>query len=79
MGKSVTVAGTTHAGDTELDAETVDGKALREEGKPPWAGGPWVVGEDPPGLEALDGRRQARQWPRPGSAPGQAKTESAAP
>ena len=27
----------------------MDGKALREGGKPPWAGGPWVVGATHPG------------------------------
>ena len=47
VGKSVTIAGTTHAGDTELEAEKVDGKALRAPGKPPWAGagrrGSWGV------------------------------------
>ncbi len=49
VGKSVSIAGSTHAGDTELDVDTVDGKALREGGKPPWAGGPWVVGKTHPG------------------------------
>ncbi len=49
VGRSVAIAGSTHAGDTELDVETVDGTALRTPGKPPWAGGPWVVGETHPG------------------------------
>ena len=49
VGKAVSIAGTSHTGETELDVETVDGKALREAGKPPWAGGPWVVGESHPG------------------------------
>lgn len=49
VGKSVSIAGSTHDGDTELDVESVDGKALRKGGKPPWAGGPWVVGETHPG------------------------------
>jgi hypothetical protein len=49
VGKSVSIAGSTEAGDTELEVDTVDGKALRESGKPPWAGGPWVVGKTHPG------------------------------
>ena len=49
VGKTVTVVGTTHPGSDEIDAETVDGKLLREPGRPPWAGGPWVVGERHPG------------------------------
>jgi hypothetical protein len=49
VGKTVTVVGTTRQGSSEIDAETVDGKPLREPGRPPWAGGPWVVGERHPG------------------------------
>ena len=49
VGKDVVVVGSSHEGEAELDVETVDGTALREGGKPPWAGGPWVVGETHPG------------------------------
>ncbi len=49
VGKSVTIAGSTDDGGTELDVETVDGTAIRAPGKPPWAGGPWVVGPTHPG------------------------------
>jgi hypothetical protein len=49
VGKSVTAAGTTEQGSSELDVETVDGTAIRAAGKPPWAGGPWVVGSTHPG------------------------------
>lgn len=48
-GKSVTVVGEQRTGSTELDVESVDGKVLREPGKPPWAGGWKVVGKDHPG------------------------------
>lgn len=48
-GKSVTIAGSHHEGSTDLDVETVDGTAIRAAGKPPWAGGPWVVGSTHPG------------------------------
>lgn len=49
VGKSVTIVGSAEAGGTELDVETVDGTAIRAPGKPPWAGGPWVVGPTHPG------------------------------
>jgi hypothetical protein len=79
VGKSVTVAGTTHAGEAEIDVETVDGKALREPGKPPWAGGPWVVGPTHPGwkdwmADGKPGNGLGRE-----NAPGQLKKESTAP
>ncbi len=79
VGKSVTVAGTTHAGDTEVDVETVDGKSLRAPGKPPWAGGPWVVGPTHPGwkdwmADGKPGNGHGRD-----SAPGQIKKATPAP
>ena len=49
VGKSVTVAGSTHEGSTELDVGTVNDTPIRAAGKPPWAGGPWVVGPTHPG------------------------------
>jgi hypothetical protein len=49
VGKSVTVVGEAEQGGTEVDVDTVDGKAIRAPGKPPWAGGPWVVGPTHPG------------------------------
>ena len=49
VGKTVTIVGTTETGGTEIDVSTVDGKAIRAAGKPPWAGGPWVVGPTHPG------------------------------
>src|SRR3954471_19302620 len=44
-GKSVKITGETAAGSTDVDVLTVDGKTLREPGKPPWAGGWKVVGK----------------------------------
>src|SRR5688500_9862938 len=38
VGDSVTVVGRRAAGATEIDVETVNGQALREPGKRPWAG-----------------------------------------
>jgi hypothetical protein len=49
VGKSVTVVGEREPGSTEVDVQTVDGKAIRAPGKPPWAGGWKVVGKLHPG------------------------------
>jgi cytoskeletal protein RodZ len=49
VGKQVTVVGTQRAGDDEVDVVSVNGTALREPGRPPWAGGWKVVGENHPG------------------------------
>jgi hypothetical protein len=49
VGKSVTIVGEKAASSNEVEVESVDGKALREPGKPPWAGGWKVVGEGHPG------------------------------
>ena len=49
IGKSATIVGERAAGATEVEVESVDGKPLREPGKPPWAGGWKVVGAAHPG------------------------------
>jgi hypothetical protein len=49
VGESVRITGSARAASTELDVDTVDGKAIRADGKPPWAGGPWTVGPAHPG------------------------------
>jgi hypothetical protein len=48
-GKTVTIVGEIAEGSTEVSVDTVDGNALREGGKPPWAGGWKRVGEAHPG------------------------------
>jgi hypothetical protein len=53
VGKTVTVTGTHRAGDTDVDVLTVEGKAIRPAGKPPWAGGPKVVGQAHPGWKGV--------------------------
>ncbi len=79
VGKSVVVAGTTRAGEAEVDVETVDGTALREPGKPPWAGGPWVVGPTHPGWkDSMADGKPGNGHGREG-APGQLKKASPAP
>jgi hypothetical protein len=49
VGQSVTVDGEVAEGGTEVEVLAVDGTAIREPGKPPWAGGWKVVGERHPG------------------------------
>ena len=49
VGKSVTIVGEIAEGSTEVDVQSVDGKALRAAGKPPWAGGWRRVGSVHPG------------------------------
>ena len=49
VGKSVTVTGERAAGSNEIDVNAVNGKQIREGGKPPWAGGWKRVGESHPG------------------------------
>lgn len=74
VGKAVEVAGTYHAGEAELDVDTVDGVAVRASGKPPWAGGPKVVGSSHPGWKAdKPGKGHGREH-----APGQNKDKSKA-
>lgn len=59
VGKAVTVVGEREGSTGEVDVESVDGKALREAGRPPWAGGPKVVGPAHPGYEAWKAARDA--------------------
>jgi hypothetical protein len=58
VGKSVTVVGEQKQGATSVDVQSVDGKLIREPGKPPWAGGPMVVGKDHPGWS----QEKADRW-----------------
>lgn len=47
--KTVTVEGDQHEGSPEVDVATVNGKLIRESGRPPWAGGWKHVGKVHPG------------------------------
>ena len=78
VGKSVQVSGKHHEGDHELDVETINGQAVRAEAKPPWAGGPSVVGESHPGFK---GWKAAKDHAKAGArgretAPGQVKDKT---
>lgn len=66
VGKQVTIGGEQKEGSTSVDVLTVDGTALREPGRPPWAGGWKAVGKDHPGWtqEKAD-RRAAKQAAKP--------------
>lgn len=52
VGDSVTIVGKHREGSTDLDVVSVNGTALREPGKPPWAGGWKRVGDRHPGWSA---------------------------
>ena len=72
VGQTVTVAGEVADGSTEIEVETVQGTALREPGRPPWAGGWKVVGERHPGWSQDKADRfRADCWP-----PGHCKTDA---
>lgn len=75
VGKSVEVTGTYHAGENNLDVDTVDGKALRAPGRPVWAGGPKAIGKSHPGWkDGKPGNGHGRD-----NAPGQLKDKTQAP
>jgi hypothetical protein len=59
VGRQVTIGGEQREGSTQVDVLTVDGSALREPGKPPWAGGWKRVGENHPGWTQEKADRQA--------------------
>lgn len=62
VGRTVTIAGEGRPGEREVDVFTVDGTAIREAGRPPWAGGWKVVGERHPGWsQAKADRWEAKQ------------------
>ena len=84
VGESVTVTGEAAEGSTEVDVLTVNGTAIREPGKPPWAGGWKQVGERHPGWSEEKAARWAEKaakqqqkfggcWP-----PGHCKEQDAA-
>ena len=78
VGESVKVSGTHHQGENKLDVDTVNGKALRAAGKPPWAGGPKVVGKIHPGWKDWKtGDKPGKGHGREG-APGQTRDKSTA-
>jgi hypothetical protein len=82
VGDQVEVVGQVRDGSNEIDVESVDGVALREPGKPPWAGGPKRVGERHPGWKAWS---EAHPDGKPGNghgrdgAPGRSKKVEEAP
>lgn len=59
VGRSVSIEGTTRAGTSEVDVQSINGTAVREPGRPPWAGGWKVVGEKHPGFKPWKAERAA--------------------
>jgi hypothetical protein len=57
--QQVTIVGEQREGSTTLDVHSVNGTALRDPGKPPWAGGWKTVGERHPGWSQEKADRQA--------------------
>ena len=64
VGKTVTIAGETAAGSTEVDVDTVNGSAIRAPGRPPWAGGWKAVGKAHPGWSQEKADRMADKLER---------------
>src|SRR3954452_12953519 len=79
VGKTVTIAGEQTTGSDELEVMTANGQTIRAPGKPPWAGGPKVVGEKRPGFAAWKAAHADGKPGRgPAAAPGQQKKGAAA-
>jgi len=82
VGKRVVVVGEQAEGSSEIDVKTVDGKVIRAEGRPPWAGGWKVVGEKHPGWAQWKVDKAAAKGQRGlgrAGAPGQLKDKSLKP
>ena len=65
VGETVTVEGEQAEGSDSVDVHAVNGTAIREAGRPPWAGGPKVVGEAHPGWKAWKVEREPGTHGRP--------------
>jgi hypothetical protein len=81
VGEDVTIEGEIAEGTTEVDVISVNGVALREPGKPPWAGGWKRVGSSHPGWSQEKADRFADKADRFGGCfpPGQCKDKPAKP
>ena len=79
VGKVVTIDGEQEEGSDEVDVLAIDGKQIREPGRPPWAGGWKVVGPRHPGWAQWKVDKAAGKAHGRSSAPGQLKHEDEAP
>jgi hypothetical protein len=81
VGEDVTIEGEIAEGTTEVDVISVNGVALREPGKPPWAGGWKRVGSIHPGWSQDKAERFADKADRFGGCfpPGQCKDKTGKP
>lgn len=62
VGRTVEVVGKVAQGSTALDVQSIDGKALRAPGRPPWAGGRKAAGQKHPGA----GKSKDKDTGKPG-------------
>jgi hypothetical protein len=76
VGQTVDVTGSHREGSTDVSVDTVNGDPLRAAGKPPWAGGPKVVGEGHPGWKPWHADGQPGNGLGREGAPGQQKDRS---
>ena len=78
-GKVVTIDGEQAEGSDEVDVLAIDGKVIREPGRPPWAGGWKVVGSKHPGWAQWKVDKQAGKGHGQNEAPGQQSRPSLTP
>jgi hypothetical protein len=79
FGKTVTIDGEQEEGSDEVDVLKIDGKAIREPGRPPWAGGWKVVGPKHPGWAQWKVDKAAGKGHGRDAAPGQLKKADETP
>jgi len=68
VGKAVTVLGQAE-GEHGIEVYSANGTKIREPGKPPWAGGPWVQGEKHPGWKPWMAEGKPGKGPKGSAAP----------
>jgi hypothetical protein len=79
VGKIVKIDGEQEEGSDEVDVLAIDGKAIREPGRPPWAGGWKVVGPKHPGWAQWKVDKAAGKGHGRDGAPGQQSQPSPTP
>src|SRR5438093_8336459 len=58
------VTGEVEGSSNEIDVLSIDGTAVRQPGRPPWAGGPKEVGSKHPGWKAWKAAHDAAKGPK---------------
>lgn len=75
VGDTVEIVGLQREGTAKVSVQTVDGEPIRAAGRPPWAGGPKVVGERHPGWKPWKADGHPGHGLGREGAPGQLKDE----